>query len=107
LTPTTPALSDPGVLSGLASLSRAIGDARALGAVSEWLAGAPDPATAGAEVFERPAPKKGERRADPVVMRDDRARRQAAIRLLGLPAKLRRPETHDEAVGAVRELAAG
>jgi hypothetical protein len=102
LQPTSPALSDPGVLASLAGLGRVMDDARAVCVISAWLTGSPEPGNAGRELLGA-----GADAGEGVTLKTDRVRRLVGVRLLALPVKVRRDESRDAALGVVRELARG
>jgi hypothetical protein len=105
LTPAMPALSDPGVLESIGAFRASLDDGRRLCIISAWLAGDSQPALAGAAIWREPdsGPRGGPER-EPVTLKDDRTRRQAALTLLALGQKLRDPSSREEALGKIRSL---
>ncbi len=108
LTPTMPALSDPGVLGGMSAVRSRLDDGQRLCVVSAWLAGDPQPALTGRAIWSGTAPKSpGAKAREPVTQKNDRVRRQAGMKLLSLGQKAHDAAEHDEAMAEFRLLADG
>jgi hypothetical protein len=108
LTPTMPALSDPGVLGGMSAVRMRLDDGRRLCIVSAWLTGDDQPGVTGPAIWSGAVPKPPDGKVrEPATKRDDRVRRQAGTKLLSLGKKAHDEESHDEAMGEFRLLADG
>lgn len=106
LSTSMPALSDPGVLHGLAGLSDRLDDGRRLCVISEWLAGNPDPGLSGPLVWMPPAGADAPRTREPLTSRE-RVEREAARRMVRLGQAMMKIEEREQALTTMRELADG